>query len=98
MPATLIAHYYAVPGNNALIEDALRKMAVAVKADEPACLIYNANVDPENDNHYCLYEVYADDAAIAAHRETAHFKEFIEGTIVPVLEKRERELYRQVVG
>jgi autoinducer 2-degrading protein len=87
-----------VPGNAARVEEALRAMAERVKANEPACLLYNANVDPENENLYCLYEVYESEDAIAAHRETPHFKEFIEGIIVPVLEKRERELYRQVIG
>lgn len=98
MTSALIARYHVIPGNAALVEDALRAMAERVKADEPACLIYNANVDPDNENLYCLYEVYADEDAVAAHRETPHFKQFIEGTIVPVLEKRERELYRQVIG
>lgn len=98
MTSALIARYHVIPGNAALVEDALRAMAERVKADEPACLIYNANVDPDNENLYCLYEVYTDEDAVAAHRETPHFKQFIEGTIVPVLEKRERELYRQVIG
>jgi len=73
-------------------------MAARVKADEPACLVYNANVDPQNENLYCLYEIYKDDAALVAHRETPHFKEIIEGIIVPLLEKREREIYEQVIG
>jgi (4S)-4-hydroxy-5-phosphonooxypentane-2,3-dione isomerase len=98
MPYALIARYYVVPGNSQLVAETLEKMAERVKADEPACLIYNANVDPENENLYCLYEVYGSEDDVAAHRETPHFKEFIEGTIVPVLEKRERELYRQVVS
>jgi quinol monooxygenase YgiN len=98
MPYALIARYHVVPGNSALVAETLAKMAERVKADEPACLIYNANVDPDNENLYCLYEVYAEEADIAAHRETPHFQEFIEGVIVPVLAKRERELYRQVVG
>jgi hypothetical protein len=36
--------------------------------------------------------------AIAAHRETPHFKEIIEGRIVPLLESREREFFDAVVG
>jgi Uncharacterized conserved protein len=98
MTLALIARYHVVPGNAALVEESLRAMAERVKADEPACLLYNANVDLENENLFCLYEVYTNEDAVAAHRETAHFKKFIEGTIVPVLEKRERELYRQVIG
>ena len=98
MSAVLIARYYVKPGNSQAVREALAKMAARVKADEPACLVYNANIDPENENLYCLYEIYKDDAALVAHRETPHFKEIIEGIIVPLLEKRERELYKQVIG
>ena len=34
----------------------------------------------------------------AAHRETPHFKEIVEGEIVPLLDSREREVYTQVVA
>ena len=98
MSAVLIARYYVKPGNSSAVRDALAKMAARVKADEPACLVYNANIDPQNENLYCLYEIYTDEAALAAHRETPHFKEIIEGIIVPLLEKREREIYQQVIG
>ncbi len=98
MPAALIARYHVKPGHSQTVADALRRMAEKVKSDEPSCLLYHANIDPDNENLYCLYEVYTDEAAVAAHRETLHFQTFIEGMVVPVLDKRERELYRQVIG
>jgi len=98
MAATLIARYYVQPGKAELVESALARMAEAVAADEPACLLYNANVSVDDPNVYCLYEVYQDDDALVAHRETPHFKEIIEGIIVPALERREREVYRRVLG
>lgn len=98
MPSTLIAHYYVQPGKADVVEAALARMADAVRADEPACLLYNANVSLEDPNHYVLYEVYEDEDGLVAHRETPHFKEIIEGIVVPVLEKREREVYRRVLG
>ena len=98
MPATLIAHYYVQPGKADVVEAALARMADAVAADEPACLIYNANVSLDDPNHYVLYEVYDNEDGLVAHRETPHFKEIIEGIVVPVLEKREREVYRRVLG
>lgn len=97
MPSTLIARYHVRPGNAGLVEQTLRTMAERVAADEPGCLDYQANVDPDNENLFCLYEVYTDDEALAAHRETPHFKELIEGVIVPVLDNREREVYRRVI-
>ena len=47
---------------------------------------------------FLLYEHYMDEAALLGHRETPHFKEIIESTIMPLLEKRERELYTLAVG
>lgn len=98
MPSTLIARYYVQPGKTDIVEQALGRMAQAVAADEPACLLYNANVSVDDPNVYCLYEVYEDEDALVAHRETPHFKEIIEGIVVPVLEKREREVYRRILG
>lgn len=98
MTATLIARYYVQPGKADVVESALARMAAAVQADEPACLLYNANVSVDDPNLYCLYEVYEDEVALAAHRETPHFAEIIEGIVVPVLERREREVYRRVLG
>ena len=98
MNAVLIARYYVIPGNSKAVGEALAKIAVRLNAFEPACLLYNENIGPENENLYCLYEVYKDAASIAAHRDTPHFKEIIEGIIVPLLEKREREIYTQLIG
>lgn len=98
MTATLIARYHVKPGSAAVVEDALRSMAERVAADEPGCLLYNANVSTDDENLYCLYEVYTDEDALVAHRDTAHFAEIIEGIVVPVLESREREVYRRVIG
>jgi quinol monooxygenase YgiN len=49
----------------------------AAAAKEPGCKrfdILNLASDP---NHFFLYEVYDNEAALKAHRETDHFKKFI---------------------
>jgi quinol monooxygenase YgiN len=73
-------------------------MAPLVKEHEPGCLLYHANRARENPDLFILYEQYQDGAALEAHRETPHFKRLIEGTIVPLLDKRERELCDPVVA
>lgn len=98
MHTSLIARYYVSPGNAEAVEAALARMAEAVRAAEPACVLYNANVSVDDPNLYCLYEVYQDEDSLVAHRETPHFKEIIEGIVVPLLEKREREVYRRILG
>jgi len=94
----LVAKYTVKAGQAEVVDAALRRMAPLVKASEPGCTLYHANRSTENPNVFLLYEHYADQAALEAHRVTPHFKEIIEGTIVPLLELRQRELYAPVVG
>ncbi len=92
----MVARYQAQPGHGDEVEAALRRMAPLVKAHEPGCVFYHATRSTDDPDHFLLYEQYADQPALEAHRETEHFKEIIEGTIVPMLLKRERDFYRPV--
>lgn len=94
----LVAKYYVKDGHVEDVIDALKEMAPLVAEHEPECSLYFASRSTENPNLILLYERYENMAAIDAHRETPHFKEIIEGRIVPQLEKREREFYETVVG
>jgi (4S)-4-hydroxy-5-phosphonooxypentane-2,3-dione isomerase len=94
----LVAKYYAKPGNTDAIESTLRTMSDLVRRHEPECKLYQVSRSQDDPNLFLLYEHYTDEAALAAHRETPHFKEHIEGTIVPLLEKRERELYELAIS
>ena len=94
----LVAKYIVKSGQGDAVEAALRRMAPLVKSSEPGCTLYHANRSTENGDVFLLYEHYADQAALEAHRTTPHFKEIIEGTIVPLLESRQRELYASVVS
>jgi quinol monooxygenase YgiN len=94
----MVATYVVKAGNGEAVADALRRMAPLVKGREPGCVLYQANRSRESPDHFLLYEVYADQAALEAHRETAHFKEIIEGMVIPLLESRERSFYDPVAG
>jgi (4S)-4-hydroxy-5-phosphonooxypentane-2,3-dione isomerase len=48
--------------------------ANAVK--EPGCREFNITVLGSNPNHVFLYEVYDNEAALEAHRQTPHFKKY----------------------
>lgn len=96
MTVVLVARYHTVPGKADTVAAALATMAERVAADEPGCLLYQANRSTEVEDTFLLYEVYADEAALAAHRETPHFLEIVEGQVAPLLDKRERELYAPV--
>ena len=61
-------------------------------ADEPGCLRFDIVQDRDDPNCFRFYEVYRDDAALAAHRETAHFKRYIETTPSWLASAAERRL------
>src|SRR5437868_4360299 len=89
----LVARYQGKPGQGDSIVAALRQIAPLVREHEPGCKLYQASRSQDNPDNFLLYEQYVDETALLAHRETPHFKEIVEGVILPMLEKRERELY-----
>lgn len=47
--------------------------ALCTRRDEPGNLQFDVNVDQSDPNHFMLYEVYRDEAAVDAHRGMPHF-------------------------
>jgi quinol monooxygenase YgiN len=93
----LIAKYHVTPGNTDQVLSELRRMKPLVAANEPGCVFYQVSRSAEDPDLVLLYEHYVDDAALQAHRETPHFKEIVESVIMPLLRKRERELFSLVI-
>ena len=48
----------------------------AASVKEPGCREFNITVMADNPNHVFLYEVYDNEAALNAHRNTEHFKKY----------------------
>ena len=48
--------------------------------DEPGCLRFDVLQDSEDQHKFFYYEVYKDEAARMAHRETPHFKHYAEAS------------------
>jgi (4S)-4-hydroxy-5-phosphonooxypentane-2,3-dione isomerase len=64
----------------------------AAAAKEPGCKrfdILNLASDP---NHFLLYEVYDNEAAFKAHRETEHFKKYAAATAKMVAKRDARQM------
>jgi (4S)-4-hydroxy-5-phosphonooxypentane-2,3-dione isomerase len=64
----------------------------AAAAKEPGCRrfdILNLSSDP---NHFLLYEVYDNEAAFKAHRETEHFKKYAATTSKMVAKREARQM------
>ena len=94
----LVARYQVKAGKAGEVLEALSRMAPLVKEREPGCMLYQVNRSTEDPDVFLLYEQYADQAALEAHRATPHFQTHIEGTIAPLLERRDRELFEPLIS
>jgi quinol monooxygenase YgiN len=63
------------PGETAKYMELIKENGAA-SVKEPGCRVFNISVLASNPNHVVLYEVYDNEAALAAHRTTDHFKKY----------------------
>jgi len=63
---------------------------------EPGCLLYVGHQSLENPRKFLFYEQYKDQAALDFHRNTPHYKQYVNGGLDPIVESRSRELYAVV--
>lgn len=73
MTLSVIAKIKVKDGQQAAFEAAASKLAAAVQANEPGCLLYTLNKgdDPLT---YVFLERYKDEDAVKAHRASDHFR------------------------
>lgn len=67
----------AVPGREEDLAAQLKSL-VAPTRSEPGCLGYELNVSSERPGTFLFHEKFADQAALEAHINTAHFRNFLE--------------------
>ena len=60
--------------------EAVRHDAEHSERDEPGCLRFDVVQDRDDTNRFYYYEVYKDEAALEAHRQSPHFKLYAEKT------------------
>ena len=61
-----------MPGSGDAFERAFAVQAAAVRANEPGNRLYALFRSRASDDAYTLVEIYDDEAALAAHRASAH--------------------------
>ena len=69
----LIVSVQVLPGRLDEFIAAIRDNAERSFADEPGCLYFDVTQNVADDHHFVFYELYSDQAAVAAHRATSHF-------------------------
>ena len=72
----IIAYLTIKPGREAEFRDKMTAQAKRCLANEAGCLQFDVAQDPKNPTRFVMLEVYKDDAAIAAHQESQHFKDY----------------------
>ncbi len=63
-------------GKEEEVLERLRTMVEAVQANEPGTLAYIFHRSQDDLSEIVVFEIYADEAAVQAHRQTAHAAEF----------------------
>ena len=74
----IIVKFTLKPGMAKSFAPLIMENATASVRDEPTCQQFQVLHDEQNPEIVFLYEVYDNAAALDAHRETPHFKKFIE--------------------
>jgi quinol monooxygenase YgiN len=95
MAVVLKATWTAKDGSEDTVLDALTKLA-PLSREEPGCRFYQAYRDPAEPRVFHLFEIYDDEAAVTAHGESEHFKEYALGQAIPELEGRGREFFETI--
>ena len=83
------AEWRVQPGHEETVRLLMLQAAAAVHEQEPGNLLYVAHQDPADPAHFLFYEQYADQPALEAHRDSAHYQEVVVGKIVPLLAQRQ---------
>jgi quinol monooxygenase YgiN len=71
----VIATIRTQDGKGEEFEAVFRELSAKVRANEPGNKLYQLAKSRTEPNTYKVMEIYADDAALAAHRETEHFRD-----------------------
>lgn len=72
-PVALVISIRVLPGRRDAFLAGISRNASCALRDEPGCLRFDVVGDPEDAESFWVYEVFADEAALAAHRLTPHF-------------------------
>jgi quinol monooxygenase YgiN len=93
MSYVVVAEFRTRPG----AAEAFRTYMVwhaARSREEPGCHLFEVAQDSADPDHFLLYEVFADEAAYAAHRATPHYGRFRD-TVPALLETHNGELFQR---
>src|SRR6202020_1971818 len=88
----VVAQWEAKEGQADKGADILHRFLPKAQSD-PGAKLFLISRGKENPAQFLFYELFADEAALKAHQESAYFKTYIADQALPLLSKRERAQY-----
>jgi quinol monooxygenase YgiN len=88
----VVAQWEARAAEAEKVADILQRFLPRAQA-EPGVKLFLIARNKANPAQFMFYELFADQAAFAAHQASEHFKTLIAGEALPLLAKRERSEY-----
>lgn len=73
---TVTAQFTILPGKEAEAEAAIKKVVSEVDKNEPGAVAYHWHRHKKDPTQILVFEIWADDAAVDAHRGTPYLSEF----------------------
>jgi quinol monooxygenase YgiN len=92
----LAVTWIAKPGHEDEVAGIFSKLQTASR-QEPGCLMYIVHRHRTDARRFFIYEQYRDDAALEAHRKSAHFQEYAINALQDIGERKEGELFSPLV-
>ena len=87
---SFVVRFKFTPEDRAEMAEAVRILAVESRR-EPGCVSYIPHHSEEDPDTIVIYEQYRDEEALAAHRETPHFKKYAVGALFQKMKERSLE-------
>jgi quinol monooxygenase YgiN len=87
---SFIVRFKFAPEDRAEMADAVRVLA-AESRREPGCVSYIPHQAEDDPDTILIYERYRDEEALAAHRDTPHFKKYGVGGLFQKMKERSME-------
>jgi quinol monooxygenase YgiN len=82
--------------DRAEIAEMLRQLAIASR-QEPGVVVFIPHHLQEDPDTVVIYEQYQDEKAVAAHRETEHFKKYVTAGLYQKMRERSLETLKALV-
>jgi quinol monooxygenase YgiN len=73
---TVVATLRAAKGKADALAALLVEQAAVIRKTEPGCVVYRVHRSTSDPDAFLFYEIYADDAAFAAHRASPHLAQY----------------------